>query len=399
MQPFSSRAGRTVPQGTGYLAFVPADLPPDPPLAFDAELIRLLSDADLALGRLGGVAALLPNPDLFVAMYVRKEAVLSSQIEGIQCTLDEVLQVETGEDLGVRSKDVGEVVNYVDAMNYGINRLPELPLSLRLLREIHTRLMDGVRGEHKAPGEFRRTQNWIGPQGSTLSNATFVPPPVPEMTVALERLERFMHDRDSLPLTVQCALIHAQFETIHPFLDGNGRLGRLLVPLLLQERGALQRPLLYISLFLKRNRHEYYDRLMDVRQRGNWEGWVKFFLVGMATVAHEAAQTAQEIVLFREKVLADARAFGRHEVGLVDQLFQHPIIDARAAEKALGCAFTTAQGALQNLEKAGHLSETTGKKRGRVYRFDTYVSLFEQDMQQRPAGDVGAIDEAPATAA
>ncbi len=253
MIPFNSRAGKTVPQRSGYLAYVPTPLPPDPPISFDTELIRLLSEADLALGQLAGVASLLPNPDLFVAMYVRKEAVLSSQIEGIQCTLDEVLQHESDVE-GVRTKAIGEVVNYVNAMNFGIARLDTLPLSLRLIREIHGHLMQGVRGEQKDPGEFRRTQNWIGPQGCTLATATFVPPPVPEMLETLANLEAFLHDRDSLPPVVQCAIVHAQFETIHPFLDGNGRVGRLLVSLLLHERKVLTLPLLYISLFLKQNR-------------------------------------------------------------------------------------------------------------------------------------------------
>ncbi|VAY88538.1 Adenosine monophosphate-protein transferase SoFic (fragment) [mine drainage metagenome] len=242
MKPFNSRAGKTVPQGTGYLAYVTAPLPPNPPVLFDAEMIRILSEADLALGQLSGISSLLPNPDLFVAMYVKKEAVLSSQIEGIQCTLDEVLQHEKDAE-GVRTKAIGEVVNYVNAMNYGIKRLETLPLSLRLIREIHGHLLHGVRGEHKDPGEFRRTQNWIGPQGCTLATATFVPPPVPDMMESLANLELFLHDRTSMPLTVQCALIHAQFETIHPFLDGNGRVGRLMVSLLLHERSVLKQRL------------------------------------------------------------------------------------------------------------------------------------------------------------
>lgn len=364
-------------QATGYLAFVPNPLPPDPPLTLDMEMIRLLSEADLALGTLAGVASLLPNPNLFVAMYVKKEAVLSSQIEGIQCTLDEVLQHESGVDGGVQTKNIGEVVNYVMAMNHGIARLPSLPLSLRLIREIHGVLMEGVRGGTKAPGEFRRTQNWIGSSGCTLTTATFVPPPVPDMEAALSDLEKFLHNRDSLPLTIQCALVHVQFETIHPFLDGNGRVGRLLVALLLHERSVLKQPLLYISLFLKRNRAEYYDRLMDVRQNGNWEEWVKFFLKGITQVAREAATTAQRIVEFRDHAMTNSRSLGKHEAALVNIMFEHPIIDVRTAEHFLECSYVTASGAMTNLEKEGYVVETTGQKRNKVYRFSGYLQLFD----------------------
>ncbi len=376
MENYNSRAGRTVPQGSGYQAFVPATLPPEPAIQFDNELIRLLSDADIALGRLSGIADVLPNPDLFVAMYVRKEAVLSSQIEGIQCTLDEVLEFENDSST-VQSKDIGEVVNYVDAMNYGMERLAEFPLSLRLIREIHGRLMSGVRGEHKAPGEFRRTQNWIGPQGSTLATAAFVPPPVPDMTEALSNLEAFIHDRSSLPLSIQCAIAHLQFETIHPFLDGNGRVGRLLVSLMLHQRGALTRPLLYISHYLKANRLEYYDRLTDVRKTGNWEGWIKFFLKGVAAVGHEASATAKHIVEFRDEAKRRANEIGRTEFAMIDHLFERPIIDARAAEQKLGVTFATANTCLNNLVTAGLIRETTGKKRGRIFRFDAYLDLFD----------------------
>jgi len=371
----NSRAGKTVRQG-GYLSYQPATLPLQPPLSYDAEMIRRLSEADLALGQLSGIAALLPNPDLFVAMYVRKEAVLSSQIEGIQCTLDDVLEQEVSES-GIKTKGIGEVANYVRAMNYGVERLNTLPLSLRLLREVHGCLLAGVLGEHKTPGEFRKTQNWIGPQGCTLATATFVPPTVPDMEAALSNLEHFLRDRESLPLTIQCALVHAQFETIHPFLDGNGRLGRLLVALLLDERSVLKQPLLYISLFLKANQMEYCDRLMDVRVNGNWEGWVKFFLTGIALVSREAAATAQKIVQFREETLRKARGYGKHELALVDVLFEHPILDIRSAEKLLGCTYATAATAMQNLETEGCVIETTGQKRNKLFKFVGYLQLFE----------------------
>lgn len=376
MLPCNSRAGKTIQQSTGYVSYQPAALPPTPPLAFDAEMIQLLSEADLALGKLAGIAELLPNPDLFVAMYVRKEAVLSSQIEGIQCTLDEVLEQEASET-GVQTKDIGEVVNYVHAMNYGISRLSSLPLSLRLLREVHGQLLAGVRGENKDPGEFRKSQNWIGPQGCTLASATFVPPALPDMDQALDNLEKFLHERDSLPLTIQCALVHAQFETIHPFLDGNGRLGRLLVALLLHERSVLKQPLLYISLYLKANRREYYDRLTDVRTKGDWEGWVKFFLAGIALVSKNAATTAQNIVHFREEILQQAREQGRHELALVDFLFKHPILDIRSAERLLECTYATAATAMKNLENDGCVVEITGQKRNKRFKFVGYLSLFD----------------------
>lgn len=381
MQACHSRAGKTVPQGSGYLAYVPAKLPPS--IGFDGEMIRLLSEADIALGRLAGITEILPNPDLFVAMYVRKEAVLSSQIEGIQCTLDEVLEAEV-HDGGARTKDIAEVVNYVDAMNYGMERLATLPLSLRLIRETHSRLMDGVRGEHKDPGEFRKTQNWIGPQGSTLSNASFVPPPVPEMNEALSDLEQFMHDRHSLPVSIQCAITHLQFETIHPFLDGNGRVGRLLVPLMLHQRQVMAKPLLYISHYLKANRFEYYDRLMDVRVNGNWEGWVKFFLTGVAAVGHEAADTAKRIVQFRTAAQQASVKMGKPELALIDHLFRHPIMDARAAERLLDVTYATANNALSNLENEGLVKETTGKKRNRVFRFQGYLQLFDDTPNEAP---------------
>ena len=373
-----------MPQGSGYNAFIPNPLPPAVPIAFDNEMIQLLSGADLALGRLSGIADVLPNPDLFVAMYVRKEAVLSSQIEGIQCTLDEVLEAEIDPE-SIQTKPIAEVVNYVAAMNHGVARLSQnFPLSLRLVREIHGKLMSGVRGDNKAPGEFRATQNWIGPHEVSLANATFVPPPVPDMTAALTNLEAFIHDHDSLPIAIQCAMAHMQFETIHPFLDGNGRVGRLLVALMLHERGALTRPLLYISHYLKANRVEYYDRLTDVRRTGNWEGWIKFFLRGIASVGHEAAVTAKRIVEFRNSAMSTASGLGRNEFLLIDHLFEHPILDARGAEKKLGVSFPTANTAIKSLEAAGLLIETTGQRRARIFRFQPYLDLFEDAVPPAP---------------
>ncbi|MFZ3333692.1 MAG: Fic family protein [Candidatus Acidiferrales bacterium] len=378
------RAGQFVKQGTGYLAFVPAALPPIPPVKADAEVTRLLSDADWTLGRLDGIATVLPNPNLFVSMYVRQEAVLSSQIEGTQSTLEDVLQFEIdskGQDF---PKDIQEVVNYVGAMNFGLDRLKTLPLSLRLIREIHARLLTGVRGSNRTPGEFRTSQNWIGPDGCTLANATFVPPPVPEMLPALDNLEKFLHD-DSLPLLIQCGLAHAQFETIHPFLDGNGRVGRLLITFLLCQKHALERPLLYLSGYLKRHRAEYYDRLTAIRNDGDWEGWLKFFLRGVHQVGQEAADTARNILrireehrqLLNEKLAKDKLAATPYDFIFLEYLFQQPIVTVRLAEQHLNCAFVTANKVVERFVNLGLLEEMTGFQRNRRFRYAPYLALFE----------------------
>jgi Fic family protein len=364
----------------GYKAFIPAPLPPNPPVAVDPELARLLSEADRALGRLDGVATVLPNPDLFVAMYVRQEAVLSSQIEGTQSSLDDVLQFETDASGKKLPKDVEEVVNYVKAMNYGLERIAQLPLSLRLIREIHEKLMAGVRGGERTPVEFRSSQNWIGPQGCTLANATFVPPPVHEMKTSLDNFENFLHDT-TLPVLIHCGLAHAQFETIHPFLDGNGRVGRLLITFLLCERKVLHRPLLYLSLFLKIHRSEYYDRLMGVRTDGNWEGWLKFFLRGIEEVSRSATETARAILNLREshRELIGDRLAGRPALAmrLLDYLFEQPLVSVALVEKRMDCSFATASKLVEQLAELKLLRETTGWQRNRRYRYDAYLALFD----------------------
>jgi Fic family protein len=399
------RAGTYVKQATGYRAFIPAPLPPDPPLEIDAELGRLMSEADRALGRLDGVATVLPNPDLFVSMYVRQEAVLSSQIEGTQSTLEDVLQFEVDSKGREFPKDIREVVNYVGAMNYGLERLKSLPLSLRLIREIHGKLLEGVRGSHRTPGEFRTTQNWIGPSGCTINTATFVPPPVPEMHEALDKIEKFLHD-NSLPLLIQCGLAHAQFETIHPFLDGNGRVGRLLITFLLCHRQVLARPLLYLSHYLKQHRAEYYDRLMAIRNDGDWEGWLKFFIRGVFEVSQEATETARGIVRLREnhrrllseKLLPDKpataapeshrsrrlRAFAGsreeatpYDLLLLEYLFEQPIVTIRMVEQRLNCVFVTANKVVNRFVRLGLLEEVTGYQRNRRFRYAPYLTLFE----------------------
>jgi Fic family protein len=372
------RSGRYVKQVEGYSAFIPSLLPPDPPIKMDdPELIRLLSDADRALGRLDGSTCILPNPDLFVAMYVRQEAVLSSQIEGTQSTLEDVLQFEIDVKGQEIPKDVGEVVNYIQAMNHGLERLHEFPLCLRLIREIHAKLVDGVRGGDRTPGEFRTSQNWIGPTGCNLATASFVPPPVTEMKQALDNLEKFLHDTTSFPVLIHCGLAHAQFETIHPFLDGNGRIGRLLITFLLCERGILHRPLLYISHYLKAHRIEYYDRLMAIRMDGDWEGWLKFFLRGIFEVSQSATATARSILDLREEhrdIIGQKSS--NYGLRLLDFLFQQPIVTVKLVADYLQCAYVTANKTVEQFVELGLLREITGWQRNRLYRYEPYLVLF-----------------------
>ncbi len=373
------RSGQYIQQPQGYRAFIPAALPPDPPIRMDEELTRLLSDSDRALGRLDGVASVLPNPDLFVAMYVRHEAVLSSQIEGTQSTLEDVLEFEAESKTGDRPKDVTEVVNYVKAMNYGLERLKELPLSLRLIREIHAELLRGVRGSDRSPGQFRRSQNYIGSFGSNINNAEFVPPPLHEMNMALKGLEKFLHDRSSLPHLIHCGLAHAQFETIHPFEDGNGRIGRLLITFLLCERDILHRPLLYLSYYLKAHRTQYYDRLMAIRNEGDWEGWLKFFLRGVYEVSLAATDISREIIKLREKH-CQVLSGSANALKLLDYLFEQPILSVQMAEKCVGCSYVTANSLIWHLEKLGIVREITGRQRNRRFRYDPYLKLFDRQV-------------------
>jgi Fic family protein len=385
----STRAGRFQKQPGGHSAFMPAPLPPEPPVEMSGQLASLLAGASLALGRLDGVTSILPNPDLFVGMYVKKEAVLSSQIEGTQASLTDVLQFDIGEGGDERRLDVEEVVNYVAAMNYGLARVRELPLSLRLIREIHAKLMRGVRGQHRDPGEFRRTQNWIGSSASTLKDAAFVPPPPHELLRVLGDLEKFLHDTTVPPL-IHAGLAHAQFETIHPFLDGNGRMGRLLVTFLLCERRALSLPLLYLSWFFKRHRAEYYDRLQAVRLDGNWEAWLGFFLRGVQEVADEAVERARRIIELRERARGVASKKGGRKTGnllrAVDSLFKQPVVTANSLAKELGLSFVTANSIARILVELRLLTEETGYKRNRRFRFAPYLELFE-DPQDGKAAD------------
>ena len=363
------RAGTYVKQPAGFTAFIPAPLPPDPPVEYDP---ALLEQAVAKLARLDGFTYRPPNPRQFVSMYIRREAVLSSRIEGTESTLEDILEFEAGADDRDTPADVEEVANYVRAMDMGLERLRSgFPMSLRLMRDIHRELMTGVRGQYRAPGEFRKTQNWIGPPGASLDNASFVPPPVPDMLEALSDLEKFLHSGTG-PILILSGLVHAQFETIHPFLDGNGRLGRLLITFLLCDKGLLSEPLLYLSRHFSAQRGEYYRRLSAIRDADDWEGWIEFFLRGVAAVSDEALQTAQNVIGLRERMVASSA-----EIGMVNLLFEHPVLTNRLVEKELGVAFNTASKLVAQFEDLGFLRETTGKRRNRVYRFEPYIKLFQ----------------------
>ena len=375
------RAGRYVTQPQGYRAFMPFPLPPEPPVRLEAELQTLLSKADQALGRLDGSIQTLPDPDLFVFMYVRKEAVLSSQIEGTQSSLQDVLAAEARIRSPDRPRDVDEVINYVTAMSHGLDRLQTLPLSIRLIREIHARLLHGVRGSRMQPGELRTSQNWIGPAGSTLNDAMFIPPPPREVPHALGALEGFVHSPSELPVLVQIGLIHAQFETIHPFLDGNGRVGRLLITFLLCQRGILGQPVLYLSHFFRQYRSEYYDRLQAVRDSGDWEGWLAFFLRGAAAVSAEAAQTVRRILTLREEHrtlvterLGRAAADGHRVLG---HLYRRPFLTVAHVPAITGTNYPAANRLVARLVRIGVLEEITSSRRNRVFRYGPYLRVLE----------------------
>lgn len=376
----SSRAGRYVQQPTGYRAFVPEPLPPNPHVRIAGDLQVLLSQADRALGRLDGSIQTLPNPDLFVYMYVRKEAVLSSQIEGTQSSLQDVLAAEAKIFSPDRPQDVDEVVNYVRAMNHGLARLVELPVSIRLIREMHADLLQGVRGEHLTPGELRTRQNWIGPADCQLNEATFVPPPPHEVAQHLADLERFLHADTGLPLLIKIGLAHAQFETIHPFLDGNGRVGRLLITFLLCEKQALLKPVLYLSYYFKVHRQAYYDHLQSVRDAGTWEQWLSFFLRGVVKVSEQATDTARRILSLREehrRTITEnlGRAAGNgHRV--LEHLYEHPIVSVNEVQDLTGTTYPAANDLVARMVDRDILREFTGQARNRRFSYQSYINLF-----------------------
>ena len=383
----TDRTGRYITQPAGYEAFVPAAPPYKPPLQIDDDLLTLLSNADRYIGRLDAASDMLPNPDLFVGMYVTKEAVLSSQIEGVtQASLGEVLEHQAKANVG-QLPDIAEVMNYVAAMNYGLERLGELPLSNRLLREIHERLLRGVRGGEMLPGQFRTTQNWIGPPGSTIETASFVPPPPTEMNDAINALEYYMHDTTRAPLLIKAGLIHSQFETIHPFLDGNGRMGRLLVVFYLCQQGILKKPLLYLSAFFNEFKDEYYARLQAVRDSGDVEGWMRFFLTGLWRVAEAAARTAHEILTMREnhrQAIQESLAGAVNGLELLDTLLRFPFITVNEAASKLEVSYPTANNLVTSLVTLRILEEVTGQERNRRFRYTPYLNLMDTAVEIKP---------------
>ena len=385
------RLGRyevTAAGGETVRAFVPPPLPPVPPIELGPRQ-GLLDRANQALGRLDGVASVLPDTPLFLYMYVRKEAVLSSQIEGTQSSLSDLLLYETEEAPGVPLDDVREVSNYVAAMNHGLARLKDgFPLSLRLLREIHGILLAGGRGEARDPGEFRRSQNWIG--GTRPGNAAFVPPPPHEVVPCLGELEHFLHaETPEIPVLVKAGLAHVQFETIHPFLDGNGRLGRLLITLFLCERGVVREPLLYLSLYFKTHRSAYYERLQAVREAGDWEGWLDFFLAGVVETATQASDAARRILAMFEADRRTIEALGRPASSAlrVHQLLQaKPLVTIPVAARTLALSRPTVAASLAHLQEAGIVRETTGRQRGRAFVYDRYLALLNEGTEPLRAG-------------
>lgn len=377
-----NRAGYFMDMNAGYKSFVPTKLPPNPPIEYDAEMQTLLSSADRKLGRLDGITQILPNPKLFVAMYVKKEAVLSSQIEGTQASFVDVLSAEYNQSDDQRRDDIGEVVNYVNAMNWGLHKLNNFPLSLRLIRDIHAKLLQNARGAHRNPGEFRTSQNWIGPTGCTLNTATFIPPTVPDMKIALSDLEKYFYEDDFTPALVKIALIHAQFETIHPFLDGNGRMGRLLITFWLCQQEILTKPLLYLSYYFKKNRAEYYDRLMDVRKKGEWENWIKFFLKGVAEVADEATTSARTILKLKDectKELYDKESGNSNYQKLLDILFEQPFIKRTDIVEKLEVSNPTAGNIIDAFCQLGILVDCEpNKSRNKMYAFAKYIDILDK---------------------
>jgi Fic family protein len=365
----------------GYRAFIPEPLPPkSPELSIDEEMAECLSRADRALGRLDGSIQTLPDPDLFVYMYVRKEAVLSSQIEGTQSSLFHLLKREAEVLDPDTPHDVNEVINYVKAMNHGLELLNQLPVSVRLIKEVHSALLTGVRGREQNPGNLRKSQNWIGASGCNIREATFVPPPPHEMENALSDWEKFLNQTDHLPLLVKIGLAHAQFETIHPFLDGNGRVGRLLIALLLCEKQVLLKPVLYLSYYFKENRQEYYDLLQGTRDRGDWESWLKFFIRGVESVSEQATQTARDIVGLREKhrslIVKEFGQVARNGLVVLEHLFIKPIISVNKIMQLTGVTFAAANTLRGRLEDVGILNEITGQARNRRFEYSDYVNLF-----------------------
>ena len=377
-----NRAGEFVTNLSGdssYSSFKPNPLPPEPALVIDSNMVSKLVEANRELVKLDTAARFIPNTDLFISMYVRKEALISSQIEGTQCTLDDVLdpEIDTNSNL-----DVADVINYVHATNYALERLKTLPLCCRLLREIHNELMQGVRGQEKNPGEFRYSQNWIGASGSTLKNARYIPPNVEDMKAAMSELEKFINSDCGLDPLICAALIHYQFETIHPFLDGNGRVGRLLITLYLMEKKILSTPALYISYFLKKNRIEYYDRMTEVRRNGNYEQWIKFFLLALSEAATDAVETIDKLIELHDKNIKIIDSFGKAKTSalkLMKYLEENPIIEIGKTAAALNMAYNTVSRAVNLLTEKNILIQADKVGKTKIYSYEEYLKILRKD--------------------
>lgn len=376
-----NRAGHLITNLSGemaYKSFVPTPLPPKPSIELTEDMINLLIKANSQLAVLESIATRITNVELFVSMYVRKEALMSSQIEGTQATLEDVLDpmIEAN-----TNRNVADVVNYIKATEFAIKRLNELPLCNRLIKETHAVLMEGVRGQEKSPGEFRRSQNWIGGQGSTLKNARYIPPSPDDMIEAMSDLEKYINADDELDALIRAALIHYQFETIHPFLDGNGRVGRLLITLFLMEKKVLSTPALYISYFLKKNRVEYYDRMTEVRAKGNYEQWVTFFLRALLESAEDATATIDKLIALHDKNAAVISGMGRaakNAMLVFEYLEANPIIEIRKTAEALSITFNTASSAIKRLADAGILVQTTNASRNRTFAYEDYLGILRK---------------------
>lgn len=376
-----NRAGRTVKNFSGesaYFSFYPQPLPPVPEIGIDSEMLSLIIAAHEKLAVLDSVSDRVPDKDLFISMYVRKEAVLSSQIEGTQCTLDDVLDPQADENADA---DVSDVVNYVKAINFSTRRLAELPLCNRLIRETHAVLMKSVRGCDKTPGEFRVSQNWIGGVGSTLKNARHIPPNPTDMKECMSDFEKFMNKEDDMDILIKAALLHYQFETIHPFLDGNGRVGRLLITLFLMQNQAISSPILYLSYYLKSNRIEYYDRMAEIRRSGNYEQWVKFFLRGVAETAEDATETIDLLTNLRqknEKILTETHHPAKKTLEFLQYLERNPIIETKKTAAALQCSYNTIANYISLFCEKGILQQTSKSGKSRIYSYEDYLEILRK---------------------
>lgn len=362
-----------------YQSFKPNPLPPIPEIEMDGEIVKLLVDANKQLVKLDTASQLISNADLFISMYVRKEALISSQIEGTQCTLDDVLDPEVEANANL---DVSDVINYVKATQYALKRLERLPLCCRLIREIHEVLMENVRGQDKTPGEFRHSQNWIGPANYSLKDARYIPPNVEDMQTAMSDLEKYINENVDYDPLIRAALIHYQFETIHPFLDGNGRIGRLLILLYLMEQRLIEKPVIYISYFLKKNQIEYYDRISEVRRTGNFEQWIRFFLEAVSKAASDSLEAIRQLSVLHDTNVEKLPKTTRSKDNLravFDYIEQYPIIDIKRTAKELEVSYNTVAAAVRKLVELGILQETTNAARNRVFAYEEYLVILRKD--------------------